>query len=954
LDSPGHGSGDVKRSDGLAPASALLALLAFVALLGSWAVLTVETAAAQPSLGELRRDLAALEENRPSSVPEGTALSIRYLIETARRIEGDFPTQAESWRRRAGRYLEAARGGTDPYPAERGNIVNRAYPQEISRRTQGYAIYLPPDYDPSRPWPVMVVLHGGSSNGNLFLGVVLGQNMSWQHYSEYIYDDFVPRWSPNVIVVAPDGFGQVLWRWMGEDDVLAVIEDVRRHYNVDDDRVILSGLSNGGLGAYALGARHSSRFSLVQAIAGAPSWLQYAGGRPLPVERTAMLRFSGMDLIENTTNTDFRFYHGDADTGPMRPEYVRQLEARMRRIGIEPNVTWYEAGHDILYRVHRHGRTFNTLATTARNRSPEKVINVTGDYRANRQHWVTVTRIEDYPELARVAAEAEAGALEVTTDNVTAFTLDLRDAPIGTGNALRIVVDERVAYDGPRAPLGHVISLVRDDDGAFAPGFIPTPDEGYAKAPGSAGPLTDAYHGRSVHVYGTGDPEQTRALQRAAQRGSRGWPLWLWAHQQEVIADSAVTPELARSAHLVLYGTPGTNSVLERIKDRLPVRVTEGAVVLGSQRFEGDDVGVRFIHPNPEAPHRYVVVQAGVTPGAVAAGHNLPDFLPDYLVYDERTTRSRSRLATGRNRPLAIGYFDGRWGLPPSPVPGEGGWAGPGDGGLDAGQSADGDASTDASMDASADTGPELLIPITPPPPNPPPPARLAVPRSDPAGLAARQIARRSQNFQNFRALVPGATWREAPRRVWQIRREAQCHEALREAGVAFRPLGTHPTPIASPVEILGPVDGVWFRMIHDDRPFTLSCEMALRLPVIARIVKRHGVSGVDVMSAYRHWPRQSFHTMGLGLDLARFWTEDGWLSVNDHFVETPAQYTCEAAEPEGPGDDVEKAKKLLRIACALYRSGRFSSVLTPNYNDGHRDHFHLDTRPDDPRLYLR
>jgi hypothetical protein len=201
----------------------------------------------------------------------------------------------------------------------------------------------------------------------------------------------------------------------------------------------------------------------------------------------------------------------------------------------------------------------------------------------------------------------------------------------------------------------------------------------------------------------------------------------------------------------------------------------------------------------------------------------------------------------------------------------------------------------------------------------------------------------------NFRALIPGATWREAPARVWQIRPEARCHEALRDAGIPFRPLGTHPTPIPSPVEILGPVDGVWFRMIHDDRPLTLSCEMAARLSVVARIVKRHGVRGVDVMSAYRHWPRQSFHTFGLGLDLARFWTDDGWLSVNDDFVETPAEYTCEAAEPTD-----EKAKKLVRIACALYRSGQFSSVLTPNYNDGHRDHFHLDARPHDPRLYLR
>jgi hypothetical protein len=31
-----------------------------------------------------------------------------------------------------------------------------------------------------------------------------------------------------------------------------------------------------------------------------------------------------------------------------------------------------------------------------------------------------------------------------------------------------------------------------------------------------------------------------------------------------------------------------------------------------------------------------------------------------------------------------------------------------------------------------------------------------------------------------------------------------------------------------------------------------------------------------------------------------------------------------------------------------------FNTVLTPNYNAGHRDHFHLDIRPDDQRFYFR
>ena len=56
-----------------------------------------------------------------------------------------------------------------------------------------------------------------------------------------------------------------------------------------------------------------------------------------------------------------------------------------------------------------------------------------------------------------------------------------------------------------------------------------------------------------------------------------------------------------------------------------------------------------------------------------------------------------------------------------------------------------------------------------------------------------------------------------------------------------------------------------------------------------------HGIVGVDVMSAYRTKPRPSFHTLGLGLDLLRFWTPQGVLSVFDDFEETPHHETCAA-----------------------------------------------------------
>src|SRR5262249_23213558 len=138
------------------------------------------------SIVELRERLTRLELHPSSRVPQSALTSISYLLDVAGRIEKSFPLASISWRRRATHYLEMAERGEDPYQEERGKVTNRGYESNLSVIRQGYAVYIPPDYDPNRKWPLYIALHGGSSNGNLFLGVVLGNNMSWKEYNVHL------------------------------------------------------------------------------------------------------------------------------------------------------------------------------------------------------------------------------------------------------------------------------------------------------------------------------------------------------------------------------------------------------------------------------------------------------------------------------------------------------------------------------------------------------------------------------------------------------------------------------------------------------------------------------------------------------------------------------------------------------------------------------------------------
>lgn len=214
---------------------------------------------------------------------------------------------------------------------------------------------------------------------------------------------------------------------------------------------------------------------------------------------------------------------------------------------------------------------------------------------------------------------------------------------------------------------------------------------------------------------------------------------------------------------------------------------------------------------------------------------------------------------------------------------------------------------------------------------------------------AARSIARRVRTFRAYRAEAPLGTWRMDALHVWQVRRADRCMADLRAARVPVRALARPlTTPVPAPVVLTGPVRGVSFRAAQADREVELSCELAARLPALADLLRRHDVRLVHVNSSYRDQPRVSFHTFGLALDVASFATSRGPLVVATDFEITQDVPTC-AGKPL-----TQRGRALLALACDIAASGLFSSVITPNYNAGHRDHLHFDARPDDPRLFVR
>ncbi len=118
-----------------------------------------------------------------------------------------------------------------------------------------YAVTVPDTYDPSRRYQVRIQLHGGvggrATNAPVGAGTVGALAGAEQLYVvPYAWAD-APWWSPD----------QVL-------NLAAIVDRVKRLYNVDENRVVLSGVSDGATGALYVAMRETTPFASILPLNG--------------------------------------------------------------------------------------------------------------------------------------------------------------------------------------------------------------------------------------------------------------------------------------------------------------------------------------------------------------------------------------------------------------------------------------------------------------------------------------------------------------------------------------------------------------------------------------------------------------------------------------------------------------------------------------------------------------
>ncbi|MFH1437368.1 MAG: prolyl oligopeptidase family serine peptidase [Pseudomonadota bacterium] len=625
-------------------------------------------------IASLRERAGALEKKKPAGVTDGSIATVIWHLDEAGKYWKNEKGYADRSIGKAKKYLDLADKGKDPLEEERG-MTARAYRSKFAPKPVAYSVWVPKNYSSDRKYGLVLNLHGGSSTHNLFLAVTLGNwAIPWATYWNVRHDVFTPQLEPgDHFVAAPDGFGQLRWRWMAEEDVMNVVRDIKLHYSIDPKRIALCGLSNGGIGAYAIGTKHASSFSSVFPMAGISDWLKFHKASSMADwSKKINAMESGISYAMNARNTYYHFIHGEKDAGPMKVIQARAMHELLDKLGIQHKYQEIpDYGHDIIWILWGKGRILEHVDKHPKNPRPDEVWLETLSYRAARQHWIEVAQMEKFLEPVRIKAKLvkEENRFDIEAENAERIIVHLFESPVDLKKKISVRINGAEADIGKVPPDGRIM-LTRQKE-AWAAGEAeahePSAQGKLRKQKGLSGPATDVNYDSQIHVYGTLVDADKAKLKQAAELGARNW---MKAKQFTdvdfpVKGDGDVTQADMKSSTLVIYGTYAHNSLLQKIGDKLPIKVLSGGIELRGKLYDAPDVGAVFVYPNPLNRKKYVLVVTGNSLEAVLKGNELLPFLPDYVIFDKQVPNKALGMAASKKIPfIEAGFFTEYWKLP--------------------------------------------------------------------------------------------------------------------------------------------------------------------------------------------------------------------------------------------------------------------------------------------------
>lgn len=541
--------------------------------------------------------------------------------------------------------------GKHPWTTQTGYVV-RGYRSKIDGSAQPYGLMVPKEYQ-FKP--------GDSPNSDPkhrldFWWHGRGETLSEVNFmaNPQNASGIIPV--PSAFILYPYGRYCNANKFAGEVDSFECLDHAKKHYRIDESRLVARGFSMGGAACWQYAVHFPTLWCANAPGAGfseTPDFLkvfQKESTDSVPwYEQKLWRMYNATDYAANLSNLPTVAYSGEIDSQKQAADI---MEKAMGKEGLKlVHIIGPKTGHSYEKAAKIEvNKQIDELVGRGKPEHPKDVHFVTYTLRYNQCGPIALTGLAKHWERAEIQLEVGDGTYTLTTKGVTAFDLQTHERDIEVKIDGKVtLVEKGIPTDKPR-----VNRFVKTADQWASLG---SPPAGPAKTPGLQGPIDDAFMDSFVMVAPSGD---AGAWVKAEMKHAVDHWRKQFRGDAPVKKDAEVADADIANSNLILWGDPKSNAVLAKIADKLPVKWTDSGVTLGDKTYPASHVPV-MIYPNPLNPKKYVVLNSGFTFREYDYLNNARQVskLPDYAIIDT-STPPNSRYP---GKVVRAGFFGEKWEL---------------------------------------------------------------------------------------------------------------------------------------------------------------------------------------------------------------------------------------------------------------------------------------------------
>lgn len=250
---------------------------------------------------------------------------------------------------------------------KKGWLVLESEAKDGKRRH--FCLFVPETYKADRPSSLLIHMHGGVSRPALIPPPHL------QKYAEQWWTEMAEK--NNIILAFPAGQkGALWWDSVGTSNIMDLIRQIKKNYNINDNKIFATGFSDGGSGAYHLAFHHPTPFAGFIPLNGTSLVAQHGG----TIYVQNLLHKRPLHIV-NTTDD---------------PLYPASREERLIKVfkeaGANIDFKVYEGiGHEARYLSRERPRIRAFIKDTVREPLPKEAVWLTDDVKERgRFAWIIV------------------------------------------------------------------------------------------------------------------------------------------------------------------------------------------------------------------------------------------------------------------------------------------------------------------------------------------------------------------------------------------------------------------------------------------------------------------------------------------------------------------------------------------------------------------------------------